>query len=68
VRHIRLLGEVKESLTGAAAALSDSAGTLPEEFVLSDLQRARMLLEQIIGLRGAEAHLEYIFSRFCVGK
>jgi tRNA modification GTPase len=68
VRHIRLLGEVKESLTGAAAALSDSAGTLPEEFVLSDLQRARMLLEQIMGLRGAEAHLEYIFSRFCVGK
>ena len=41
---------------------------LPEEFVLADLQEARVALEQITGQRTSDDVLAHIFSRFCVGK
>ena len=50
-----------------AAALADG-GSLPEEFVLADLQEARAALEEITGRRAPDDVLAHIFSRFCVGK
>ena len=65
IRHIRLLDGVVQHLEGASEA---AARTAPEEFVLSELAAARALLEEMTGVRGSEAMLEEIFSKFCVGK
>jgi tRNA modification GTPase len=67
VRHVRLLEVAEEALAGARAALARDA-TLSEEFVLSDLDRARAALEEITGKRTKEEMLQEIFSRFCIGK
>jgi tRNA U34 5-carboxymethylaminomethyl modifying GTPase MnmE/TrmE len=47
------------------AALSEGA---PEEFVLVDLQRARAILAEVLGVGSSDETLEYIFSHFCIGK
>lgn len=65
IRHIRLLEGVAQSL---ACAREAAARAEPEEFVLSELAGARALLEEVTGVRGSEAMLEEIFSKFCVGK
>ena len=68
VRHIALVQRAHDALTRArSAALSDGAA-LPEEFVLADLQEARIALEQVNGQRTSEDVLAHIFSRFCIGK
>ena len=67
-RHIDLLTRARESLRMAGAAVSETHGALSEEFVLSDLQEARGLLEEITGRRTPDDVLVHVFERFCVGK
>jgi tRNA modification GTPase len=67
VRHIDLLHRARASLARATDGLSRDA-TLPEEFILSDLQQARAALEEITGKRTTDDLLAHIFERFCVGK
>ncbi len=64
-RHIERLHEASEALSVAAARAAEST---PEEFVLVDLQRARVALEEVTGQRTPEDVLEHIFERFCIGK
>jgi tRNA modification GTPase len=66
LRHVLLLKEAWRMLTRARAALKEQGA--PEEFVLVDLQRARASLGEVVGVGSPEETLDYIFSRFCVGK
>ena len=68
VRHIALVQRAHDALTRARSAALSDGGTLPEEFVLADLQEARVALEQVNGQRTSDDVLAHIFSRFCVGK
>jgi tRNA modification GTPase len=68
VRHAALLERARVAVGRARAAVDASRGTLPEEFVLADLQDARAALEEITGARRTEDLLAHIFSRFCIGK
>lgn len=65
LRHIGLLEGARLHLGRAREAVQRH---VPEEFVLSELASARGLLEEVTGVRGSEAMLEEIFSKFCVGK
>lgn len=66
LRHVRLLEQARDALgRGLEAA---RAGTLPEEFILADLQTAQMALEEVTGRRAPDDLLRHVFSRFCVGK
>lgn len=65
-RHIALLEEARASLIAAQQAAA--AGETPEEFVLADLQAARVRLDEIVGARTSEDVLQHIFERFCIGK
>lgn len=68
VRHLDGLSCALSALKDAERGLAETDGTLPEEFVLADLQRARAALEDIAGVRASEALLHHVFERFCVGK
>jgi tRNA modification GTPase len=68
LRHLALLVRAHEALSRARAAAGAGGDTLPEEFVLADLQDARAALEEISGRRTSEDVLSHIFSRFCIGK
>ena len=68
VRHIALVQRAHDALTRARSAALSDGGALPEEFVLADLQEARVALEQVNGQRTSDDVLAHIFSRFCVGK
>jgi tRNA modification GTPase len=68
VRHIELLRQADEALSRARAAALAEGGSMPEEFVLADLQQARFALEEVTGRRTPEDLLAHIFSRFCIGK
>jgi len=68
IRHISLLEQAREAIASARTALADSRGSLSEEFVLADLQRARAALEEMTGRRTSEELLEHIFQHFCIGK
>jgi tRNA modification GTPase len=68
VRHMTLLEAARGPLARARQALIDSRGTLPEEFVLADLQEAQERLQEITGRRTSEDLLRHIFERFCIGK
>jgi tRNA modification GTPase len=65
-RHIALLEGVHERLESAQSAAA-TAGT-PEEFVLADLQAARVSLDEVVGTRTSDDLLRHIFDRFCIGK
>ena len=65
LRHADLLARAADALERARAAASGGA---PEEFVLSDVNEARELLEEITGRRTPDDVLERIFSTFCIGK
>ena len=65
VRHIRLLEDVRHAVAAAHDAAQASS---PEEFVLADLQEARLRLEEIVGARTSDDLLNGIFERFCIGK
>jgi tRNA modification GTPase len=68
IRHVTLLERARSHLLSAGAALEASKGTLPEEFLLADLQEASLHLQEITGRRTADDVLRHIFQRFCVGK
>jgi tRNA modification GTPase len=68
LRHVALLARAHEALLRARAAAGAGGDTLPEEFVLADLQDARGALEEISGRRTSEDVLSHIFARFCIGK
>jgi tRNA modification GTPase len=68
VRHVSLVQRAHEALIRAHDASRQEGGSLPEEFVLADLQVARASLEEISGKRAPEDLLQHIFARFCVGK
>jgi tRNA modification GTPase len=65
VRHRDLLIKTRRALERAAAAASNAT---PEEFVLADLDEARVLLEEVTGARTSDDVLKAIFERFCIGK
>ena len=65
-RHITLLEQCRASLDTARRAAE--TGSVPEEFLLIDLQAARMRLDEIVGRRTSEDVLRHIFERFCIGK
>jgi tRNA modification GTPase len=66
LRHVALLERARDHLVQARAA-AGTEGT-PEEFLLVDIQQARALFEEVTGVRTADDVLQYIFSKFCVGK
>jgi tRNA modification GTPase len=65
-RHIALLDACRTSLEAARHAAA--AENVPEEFLLIDLQAARVRLDEIVGRRTSEDVLRHIFERFCIGK
>jgi tRNA modification GTPase len=65
-RHISLLEQCRVSLVASRDAAT--AGNVPEEFLLTDLQAARAYLDEIVGRRTSEDLLRHIFERFCIGK
>ena len=65
-RHIALLEQCRASLETARRAAD--AANVPEEFLLIDVQAARMRLDEIVGRRTSEDVLRHIFERFCIGK
>ena len=68
LRHIDLLEKARSVLTAAGVAVEAAGASHSEEFVLADLQEARLLLETVTGRRGSDELLVHIFERFCVGK
>jgi tRNA modification GTPase len=68
VRHIALVEQARDAVDRAWHAATGSAGALPEEFVLADLQDAADCLESISGRRSTDDLLAHIFQRFCIGK
>ena len=68
VRHIRLIEQARDALERAKTAAGREGESMPEEFVLADLQHARQALEEVTGRRAPEDLLAHIFSRFCIGK
>jgi len=65
VRHADLISRARDALQRARDAASRST---PEEFVLADLDDARVLIEEVTGARTADEVLHAIFERFCIGK
>jgi tRNA modification GTPase len=65
-RHITLLEQCRVSLMASQDAAE--AANLSEEFLLTDLQDARVRLDEIVGRRTSEDVLRHIFERFCIGK
>jgi tRNA modification GTPase len=66
-RHIALLDRARDHLTRVIDATAGGTGT-PEEFILSDVQHARAVLEEVTGKRTTDDLLRHIFERFCIGK
>ena len=64
-RHIDLLERAAAALEDAERAAKQVAA---EEFVLADLDRARIALEELTGKRTPDDVLRHIFERFCIGK
>lgn len=65
MRHIALVREARGHLIASRNA-ADSGR--PEEFVLADLQAARMRFDEVVGRRTPDDVLAHIFERFCIGK
>jgi tRNA modification GTPase len=68
LRQIELLRQADAALARAEQALATSHQSLPEEFLLSDLQEAAAFLQETTGKRTSDDRLRHIFERFCVGK
>ena len=68
VRHVALVERADKALARARDAALADGHSMPEEFVLADLQDARAALEEITGRRAPEDLLAHIFTRFCIGK
>ncbi len=68
LRHVTLFEGARAAVLRARQALDTSAGTLPEEFLLADLQEALDRLQEVTGRRSSDELLRHIFERFCIGK
>jgi tRNA modification GTPase len=68
LRHVILVEKAYDALVSARAATRERGASMPEEFILADLQTARAALEEISGRRAPDDLLAHIFARFCVGK
>jgi tRNA modification GTPase len=68
VRHIALVERARGALARGREAASAEGRSMPEEFVLADLQEARAAFEEITGRRTSDDLLAHIFERFCIGK
>jgi tRNA modification GTPase len=68
VRHAALIERADVALERARTAALRDGQSLPEEFVLADLQDARAAFEEITGRRTPDDVLEHIFEHFCIGK
>ena len=64
-RHYRAVGEAKEAVRAARAAIQ--AG-LPAELYAEDVRRAYLALGLLSGETATEEIISEIFSKFCVGK
>jgi tRNA modification GTPase len=64
-RHIALLESARSHLAQARDAAEQHS---PEEFLLADLQEARVRFDEIVGKRTSEDVLSHIFAKFCIGK
>jgi tRNA modification GTPase len=64
-RQEGLLKKTRDFLLKGRNALADG---LTEEFAASDIRRARLSLEEIIGRTTDELLLDKIFDKFCIGK
>lgn len=67
-RHLELLERAAQGVDRALQAVERAGGALSEEFVLADLQEARVCLEEVTGRRTSADVLDHIFERFCIGK
>jgi tRNA modification GTPase len=65
IRHADLVKRASVAVERARAAADEET---PEEFVLADVNEARVRLEEITGARTPEDVLHAIFDRFCIGK
>ncbi len=68
IRHVALVERADRALHRARTAALAEGHSMPEEFVLADLQDARSALEEITGRRAPDDLLAHIFARFCIGK
>ncbi len=68
LRHVRLLEQARASLFRGRLAVAESAGALPEEFLLADVQEGLERLQEVTGRRTSDDLLRHIFERFCIGK
>ena len=68
VRHITLMEGAQSVFDRARRSVVESGGTISEEFLLSDLQEAAALLQEVSGRRTPDDLLRRIFDRFCIGK
>jgi tRNA modification GTPase len=68
VRHITLMEGAQAVFDRARRSVVESGGTISEEFLLSDLQEAAALLQEVSGRRTPDDLLRRIFDRFCIGK
>ena len=68
LRHIKLVEHAQAALTRARDSIAIEGRSLPEEFVLADLQQAQAALDEVSGRRASGDLLNHIFSRFCIGK
>jgi len=65
LRQLELIGALAGSLACSADAL---CGEVPLEAALVDLRQALGLTSEILGVDVADAVLDHIFSKFCLGK
>ena len=68
ITNVRHIGLVRRAQDGLVRARTAARAALSEEFVLADLQEARIALEEITGQRTPDDVLTHIFSKFCIGK
>lgn len=68
LRHITLLEGARTAVTRARRSLDGPTGSVPEEFLLADLQEALGQLQEVTGRRTSDDLLRHIFERFCIGK
>lgn len=66
--NMRHAGLVRRATAALERAAQVAERGIPEEFVLADVNEARLALEEITGARTAEDVLGAIFTKFCIGK
>jgi tRNA modification GTPase len=65
LRHYEALQQLKEALTDVEKGMNDK---IPGDLLSLDIRRCLQLLGEITGEITNEDQLDYIFSKFCIGK